>query len=171
MSSQLHSPTQTTSSTAEKTAMMKPRSVLYILALVLVVVFVLANWGLLSGSVQLNLLIARIQAPLGLLILLISAIVIAVDLTVHAMSRRAWRRERRTLLDDMGTIRQRAEHGEESRLEELRVALDRELTAIRGQLDRLTAGQGAPERDHRIAEPTLTRTQLDAVARSNTRRD
>jgi uncharacterized integral membrane protein len=120
---------------------MKPRSVLYMVALLLIGVFTLANWGLLTGPAELNPLIARIQAPLGVLIVLICGVLILVDLSVHALSQRAWTRERRTLAKDLDGLRLRAERDEESRTGALRAAMERELAAIRGQLDQLIAGQ------------------------------
>lgn len=120
---------------------MKPRSVLYLVALLLLGVLALANWNLLTGPVELNLLIARIQAPLGVLIVSISALVMLIQVSVHALRQRAWTRERRALTEDLDGLRSRAERGEESRSDALRAAMDRELAAIRGQLDQLISGQ------------------------------
>jgi uncharacterized integral membrane protein len=131
---------------------MNARGVLYIVAAILIGVFVLANWTLLAASVELHLLIATIHAPLGVLILMIGAAILLIDLAVHTVSRRSWIRDRRLLTTDLESARQRVDREEESRTSALRVTLERELATMRGQLDRLLAGQStllaarAPER-------------------------
>jgi uncharacterized integral membrane protein len=122
---------------------MNARGVLYIVAAILIGVFVLANWTLLAAPVELHLLIATIQAPLGVLILMIGAAILLIDLAVHAVSRRGWMRDRRLLTTDLESARQRADREEESRTSALRVTLERELATIRGQLDQLLAAQSA----------------------------
>ena len=62
---------------------------------------------------------------------------------VHALSQRAWVRERRALRKELEGARLRADHEEESRTGTLRIAMERELAAIRAQLDQLAAGQSA----------------------------
>jgi uncharacterized integral membrane protein len=121
----------------------KPRTVLYIVALLLVVVFALANWTLLAASVELNLLVAKLQAPLGILMLLIVALIVLFDLGVHAMTHRAWTRERRALAKDLESLRVRAEAEDQSRIAALRSAMERELATIHTQLDQLIAGQSS----------------------------
>lgn len=120
---------------------MNIRGVIYIVAAVLIGVFVLANWTLLAAPVELHLLIASIQAPLGVLILMIAAAILLIDLAVHTLSRRGWARDRRLLTTDLESARLRAEREEESRTSALRATLERELATIHGQLDQLLAGQ------------------------------
>jgi uncharacterized integral membrane protein len=119
----------------------KPRTVLYIVALLLAGVFAIANWTLLAASVELNLLFAKLQAPLGILMLLLVALIVLFDLGVHAMTHRAWTRERRALAKDLEGLRLRADAEEQSRIAALRSAMERELAAIRGQLDQLIAAR------------------------------
>lgn len=122
---------------------MRPRSVLYIVVLVLIAVLLLANWTLLASHTELNLLVARIQAPLGVLILLLLAAVILVNAIVQALSYQAWGRERRALAKEIEGLRLRAEREEESRMRSLRETMDRDLAAIRGQLEQVISSQSA----------------------------
>jgi uncharacterized integral membrane protein len=139
---------------------MKPRTVLYIVALVLIVVFALANWALLAGTVELNLLIVRVQAPLGVLLVLIAAVIVLIDLGLQALNQRSWTRERQTLVKELDSYRLRAGRDDDSRLEALRVAMDRDLAVIRGQLEKLIASQTTPAGARFIAQnaaPPTTR--------------
>jgi hypothetical protein len=122
---------------------MTAKGVVYIVAAVVLGVFVLANWALLAMPVELNLLIARVQTPFIVLILLVAGMILLVDLAVHALSQRAWVQERRALRKELEGARLRADHEEESRTGALRVTMDRELAAIRAQLDQVIAGQSA----------------------------
>jgi uncharacterized integral membrane protein len=122
---------------------MNAKGVAYIVSAIVLGVFVLANWTLFAAPVELNLLIVRVQAPLIILILLVAGVILLVDLGVHALSTRAWVRERRALRKDLEAARSRAEHEEESRTGALRLAMERQLAAIRAQLDLLVDGQAA----------------------------
>jgi uncharacterized integral membrane protein len=122
---------------------MKAKGVAYIVAAVLIGVFVMANWTLLIASIELNLLVAHVQAPLGVLILLVAGVILLADLAVHALSEHESSRERRALRQELDDSRLRADREEESRTAALRISMDRELSLIRGQLDQLLAGQSA----------------------------
>jgi uncharacterized integral membrane protein len=122
---------------------MNAKGVAYIVAAIVLGVFVLANWTLFATAVELNFLVARVQAPLIILVLLVAGVVLLVDLAIHAVRQRAWVRERRALQKELEGARLRAEHEEESRTGTLRVSMERELAAIRAQLDQVVAGQSA----------------------------
>jgi uncharacterized integral membrane protein len=122
---------------------MKAKGVIYILAAAVIAALVVANWTLLIGPVELNLLIARVQAPLALLLLLFAGIILLLDLSVHALREYAWIRERRTLARELEIARLRAEKEEESRTSALKATVQSELAAIRAQLDRVLAMQAA----------------------------
>jgi uncharacterized integral membrane protein len=123
---------------------MKPRTVLYVIVLLILVVFVLANWSLLASPAELSLLVTTVRAPGGVVGLLIVAIILLVDWSTHAFSRRAWERERRQLTQEIERVRAQAEDAEGSRLRALQDTVDRESAKIRGQLDRLLELQDAP---------------------------
>lgn len=122
---------------------MSAKGVIYILAGIVLAVLVVANWSLLSGPVELNLLVARFQAPLALLLLLFAGIVLLGSLSVQALKEYAWRRERRTLASQLEAARLIAEKEEASRTGALKATLQNELAAIRAQLDRVLARQGS----------------------------
>lgn len=122
---------------------MKAKTVFYILAALIVGVLVVANWSLFTTQVELNLLFVRMQAPLAILLLLLAAVILLLDAGVHMVSRHAWMRERRALKSDLEAALLRADREEESRMGTLRVAMERELSVIHAQLDRLMEGQSA----------------------------
>jgi uncharacterized integral membrane protein len=120
---------------------MKTKGVIYILVASVIVIFAVANWGILIGSVELNLLFARVQAPLALLLLLFAGLVLLLDLSVHAIREYGWIRERRTLARELELARLRADKEEESRTGALKISIETQLAAIRTQLDRVLATQ------------------------------
>lgn len=144
---------------------MKPKSVLYIVAFVLVVVFALANWSLLAGAVQLNLLIIRIHAPLGVLMLLIAGVIALVDLGVQALNQRTWTRERRAMKKELDDYHLGAARDEASRSEALRVAMERELAVIRRQLDKLLASHATPTGPSVSAQDVVAPSRRDIAGR------
>ena len=131
---------------------MNAKGVAYIVAAIVLGVFVLANWILFAAPVELNFLIARVHAPLIILVLLVAGLILLIDLGIHAVNQRAWVRERRALVKDLEGARLRADHEEESRTGALRVAMERELAAIRAQLEQLVASQSAL-----LGRPPITR--------------
>jgi uncharacterized integral membrane protein len=117
---------------------MKARTVAYIIVLILVVVFLLANWSVISMPVEISFLVASVRAPLGVLIVLVAFAIFGLDFISNALDRNTWLRERRELAADMEQLRLRADQVEQSRLRDLRETVERETAAIRAQLERLT---------------------------------
>jgi uncharacterized integral membrane protein len=141
---------------------MGAKTIIYIVAAAVIAVLVAANWSLLAGAVELNLLLARVQAPLALLLLLFAGIILLLDLSVHALREYAWRRERRALVSDLEAARLLAEKEEASRTGALKATLQSELATIRAQLDRVLATQttvleraGAAAQSSELIEPEL----------------
>ncbi|HEU4625129.1 MAG TPA: lipopolysaccharide assembly protein LapA domain-containing protein [Steroidobacteraceae bacterium] len=122
---------------------MSSRGVAYIVAGVVLVVLFVANWNLFVTPVAVNLLFTEIQVPLIALVLFVAGVVALVGVVVHALRMREWARERRALRKDLEAERVRAEHEEHSRINTLRVTMERELGAVRAQLDRVLDGQSA----------------------------
>ena len=118
---------------------MKPRTVLYIVITVLLLVLVLINWPVIAQSTELNLIFARVQAPLGVLILLIAGSILAIGFITSSLNQLNWTRERRELSTQLEQQRLRADQMEESRIRELRETVERETAALRAQLDRMAA--------------------------------
>ena len=116
---------------------MRPRNVVFIVIALLLLFIVLANWGVISQPTEISLLVAHINAPLGLLLLLVALAVFAIDFTMHSLSRFSWSRERRELNAQIEQHRLLADQAEASRVRELRELIERETAAIRAQLDAL----------------------------------
>jgi len=125
---------------------MKARTIANVIVLLIILAFLIANWRVIATPTELNLLFARINAPLGVLIVIIAAAILAVDLIVHALSRRTWSRERLGLARELEALRMRADEVEGARIKELHDQIERETAIIRAQLERLLASTPAPER-------------------------
>jgi uncharacterized integral membrane protein len=119
---------------------MRLRSALYLVLGILTLVFVLANWDLLTTPTPINLLITTVSLPAAVVGLIVVGAVLAVDWTSQTLHRRAWERERRTLKEELERVRQQAENSEASRLRALEERFEREMAHIRVQLERLTGG-------------------------------
>ncbi|HTV49823.1 MAG TPA: hypothetical protein VME21_01475 [Steroidobacteraceae bacterium] len=104
---------------------------------ILLIVLLIANWHLLAASTALNLVIAHLTAPLIVLMLIIAALALLIDALAHAVERRLWGQERRALARQIEELRVRADQAEGSRLIALQATIERELAAIRAQLERI----------------------------------
>jgi uncharacterized integral membrane protein len=120
---------------------MKVRTVVYIVVLLIVLAFLLDNWRTISNPTDLNFFLARIHAPVGVLILLVAAVIAAMGFIAHGFARYGWQRERRNLAEEIEQLRARADVSEESRLRELREIVERETGVIRSQLERLLSNR------------------------------
>jgi len=118
---------------------MRPRAVVYVVLLLILVALLVANRNVIATPTPLNFLVAHANAPYGILILIVAVLIILVDFIAHALSRYGWQRERRGLAREIELLRERAEQAEASRIRELKETFERESAAIRGQLDRVLA--------------------------------
>lgn len=118
---------------------MRPRTVVYIILLLILVALLVANRTVIATSTPLNFLVTRANAPFGILILIVAILIALVDFVAHALSRYGWLRERRTLASEIGMLREQAEQAEASRIHELKETVERESAAVRAQLERLLA--------------------------------
>ena len=118
---------------------MRPRTVVYVILLLILVALLIANRSVIATSTPINFLVARVQAPFGVLILIVAILIALVDFVAHALSRYGWLRERRSLANEIESLRERAEQAEASRIRELKETVERETAAIRSQLDRVLA--------------------------------
>ena len=73
------------------------RGVVYVLIALLVTVFTAANWSVITQATTLNLLIARIDAPLGIVMLLAILAVMAVSFLLLELQRIGWNRKQEAL--------------------------------------------------------------------------
>jgi uncharacterized integral membrane protein len=120
---------------------MRIRTVIYIVVLLIVLAFLLDNWRTISTPSDLSFFVARVHAPVGVLILLVAVVIAAIGFIAHGLARYGWQRERRSLSQEIEQLRSRVDVSQESRLKELRDVLMRETAAIRSQLERLLSNQ------------------------------
>ncbi len=84
---------------------MKVRTAIYVIALLLVGVFVLANWRLLSQPAEINFLLTTASLPAGVVGLAGIGAALLITWGVHAVNRADWDRERRRLRNEIQQLR------------------------------------------------------------------
>lgn len=115
------------------------RTAVYVVLLLIVVALLVANREVIAASTPLNFLVARANAPFGILILIVAVLIALVDFIALTLTRYGWQRERRSLAREVEMLRERADQAEASRIRELKETVERESSVIRAQLDRLLA--------------------------------
>ncbi|OGA31367.1 MAG: hypothetical protein A3G80_03965 [Betaproteobacteria bacterium RIFCSPLOWO2_12_FULL_62_13b] len=116
-------------------AAMRPRTVLILVLLALIGLFALLNWRSFTTPANLDFLIARIEAPLGVLMLIAVGVLVIVFLLLLAKAEIAMLLESRKVAREMENLRRLAAEAESSRVESLRAALHGELAEINRKLD------------------------------------
>ncbi len=119
---------------------MRPRSLFLVLVLALLAVFAALNWAVFTAPTSLNLLVAQIEAPLGLIMLAVTAVLSAIYFLFVLWLETAALLEYRRHARDLSTQRQLAESAEASRYAELRRVLEAELAALRALPAEAAAG-------------------------------
>ena len=120
------------------------RGFVYVVIALLVAIFTVANWAVITQATALNLLVARIDAPLGIVMLLGILVVMAVGLLLLELQRIGWNRQQQTLQRELDRQRKLAEEAEASRLAELRALLQSEAASIRERLDQIVERSTPP---------------------------
>jgi uncharacterized integral membrane protein len=121
-------------------------------ALLLLTIFAVANWTLLTASASLNFLLFSVEGPLGL-ILFAALLGFAAVFAVYAMSLRTRALlEARRHLKDLEVQRQLAESAEASRLAALTEKVGREFESVRVEIAQIRADakQRADDSEQRI---------------------
>lgn len=114
---------------------MPARTLLVLITLALVALFAAVNWPAFTASTELSLIVATVQAPLGLILLALLALE-AVVFFVYVTALQAQRlADARRYSQSVQQQMQLAEKAEASRLTELRGMLETELAALRTRLD------------------------------------
>lgn len=116
---------------------MRVRTVAYVALLVLLGLFVLANWPQLSTPVEVNLLATTLFVPGAILAIALLGLVMLVDWGVHAAHRLAWSRERRALETEIQRLRTQESELEASRDRALRELIQQESASLRAQIEAL----------------------------------
>ena len=111
---------------------MSMRSILVLVALLLLAVFVAANWTAFTAPTSLSLLVATIEAPLGIVMLGVSAAIAAVFLLYALYIQSSASRETSRLAREMHAQRDLADSAEASRLTQMRTALEERMDRLSG---------------------------------------
>ncbi len=112
---------------------MKFRSVLVLLMMAAVSVFVLANWAAFTAPTALSLGAFEFQAPLGLLMLVLTGAVSGLLLVYILLQQAGVIMEARRYAKELSAHRELADKAEASRFTELRAFLEAELRRIEAQ--------------------------------------
>jgi uncharacterized integral membrane protein len=107
-------------------------------------VLALANRGVLSGPVTMNLLFSEVHASLGLILLAALAVVIVAYLSLLAATERAALIAQTRMSREIERLRQIIEQNEETSIADLRRYTDRQFVTLHERLDRIAARQEAP---------------------------
>ena len=114
---------------------MTPLGWLLSLGLVLVAIFAVANWTLLTAPATLNFLLFSVEGPFAL-VLFGAIVVFAALFALYALSLRASALlETRRHLKELGAQRRLAEEAEASRLAALSAQIEREFAAMRASIE------------------------------------
>ncbi len=112
---------------------MKFRTVLVFLMLLAVAVFALANWAAFTAPTALSLGVFEFQAPLGLVMLVVTGMVGGVLLVYIVLQQAGVILEARRYAKELSAHRELADKAEASRFTELRAFLESELRRLEAQ--------------------------------------
>lgn len=117
---------------------MSLRVVLLLVLVAALALFAILNWAAFTAPTTLSLLVGSVEAPLGLIMLLITGFLAAVFLAYAFYLQTSALLETRRMARELQTQREIADQAEASRLSELRAALD---TRFEGLEQALRAGR------------------------------
>jgi uncharacterized integral membrane protein len=113
---------------------MRVRTVLVILVLLLLTLFVAVNWPAFMAPTTLSLLITHVEAPLGLLMLGLQALVLGVFAVYIAMWQGAVLLQTHRHTKELQAQRALADQAEASRFTDLRASLQGEFEQLRQEI-------------------------------------
>jgi uncharacterized integral membrane protein len=99
--------------------------------------FTLVNWTTITAPTTLDFLVATVQAPFGVLFLLILGVVMVTYILMGSFAEARTLREGRATAQEMERLHRLVEQAEDARIAALRADLNRELAAINTKLDRV----------------------------------
>ncbi len=164
---------------------MRLPTVALLILLAVVALFTALNWGAFTAPTQLSLIVTTVQAPLGVLMLILIGAITAAFLAFVVYLQTSTTLEARRLAKELKSQRELADSAEASRFTELRSFLSQELAALRtlsGDSDaRLVSRVDAAEQalrtdiehagntlaayigelEHRLDSPTADRASAD----------
>ncbi len=103
---------------------MRPRSIILLTITLLLVIFAGLNWQNLLATTPIDFLLVEVEAPLGILMLLVVALMTLLFLGFVGFLEAQARWERKRLNDEIDRWRDLAEKAEVSRIQELREIIE-----------------------------------------------
>jgi uncharacterized integral membrane protein len=108
----------------------KLRTAVLLVLLVVVTLFTLLNWSAFTTPTELRLIVTTVQAPLGVLMLILTGAITAAFLVFVVYLQTSTTLEARRLAKELKSQRELADRAEASRFTELRNFLSQELAAL-----------------------------------------
>lgn len=115
-------------------AAMRTRTLLFLLVIGLIATFAALNWSAFMAPAKLSLVITSVEAPLGVVMLVILAVVVLLLTAYMALWQGKVIVETRRHAKELQAQRALAEKAEESRFTELRTALKEEMERLVSQV-------------------------------------
>ena len=109
------------------------RTILIVLLLSALALFAAANWHAFTAPTTLSLIVATVEAPLGLILLGMVVLLAALFLIYVVYLQSSVLIETRRHTRELDAQRELAEHAESSRLHELRLSLETQLNTLARQ--------------------------------------
>lgn len=109
------------------------------------------NWTTLTTPAPIDLLVARIDAPLGLVMLGLTALLAALFLIASLRNQIGALMENRRLLKEIQRVQSLADAAEASRVNALQQMIETEFRRIEGRLNALRIDEIAPARQPQLA--------------------
>lgn len=125
-----------------------------------IVVFAGLNWSVLAAPTALNLVATQVHAPVGVILLAMTAVFVALFIVATLYSRIGTLLETRRLLKEVQQARDLAEQAEASRLENLHQLIATEFRLLNDRLGSLTAEKKA---DTKAATEEFKPVSLSAI--------
>ncbi len=107
---------------------------------IVIVLFAGLNWSVLTMPAPMNLLVMRIDAPVGAILLGLTTIFIALFLVATLYSRIGALLETRRLLKEIQRVQELADKAEASRMQSLQLVIVSEFRALNDRVSQLRIG-------------------------------
>lgn len=144
---------------------MKLSSLALALAMALLALLALLNWSAFSAPTLLNLGVAEVQAPLGIVLLIFTGLLSALFLFYIVVQQAGMILEARRTAKELKGHREVADQAEASRFTEMRAWLDGELRRIEAQSSAATREMGARiDKLDQALQDTLTESSKSMLA-------
>lgn len=111
---------------------------------ILIVLFAGLNWAVLTTPAALNLLVARVDAPVGTILLALTGVFVLLFLVATLYSRIGALIETRRLLKEIQRVQELADRAEASRIEGLHQLIVNEFQSLRQRLPQQPAASDRP---------------------------